>query len=63
MTLCTRCSQALSRDEIGLSRKLINRGTTSFYCFACLEDMFHIPRTKLDEMIEAYRSAGCSMFL
>ena len=41
----------------------INRATTKLYCFACLEAMFHIPREKLDEMIEAYRSAGCTLFL
>lgn len=63
MMTCARCGKPIESDEAGLSRKLINRATTKLYCFACLEDMFHIPREKLDEMIAAYRSAGCTLFL
>lgn len=60
---CACCQRPIERDEAGLSRKLINRATTKLYCFACLEEMFRIPRAKLDEMIEAYRSSGCTLFL
>ena len=29
---CARCGKPLSSDETGLSRKLINRCTTVFFC-------------------------------
>ncbi len=63
MMTCAQCGAPIGRDEAGLSRKLINRATPKLYCFACLEAMFRIPRERLDEMIEAYRSAGCTLFL
>lgn len=63
MMTCCQCGAKIGRDEAGLSRKLINRATTRLYCFACLEEMFRIPREKLDEMIESFRSAGCTLFL
>ena len=48
---CHVCGQALTRDEIGLSKKLINRGTN-----------FHVPEDTLRQMIERFREAGCSLF-
>ena len=60
---CAKCGKALCHDEAGLTRKLINRGATEFYCFDCLGDMFHVSREKLDQMIEDFRAAGCTLFL
>ena len=62
MTLCAKCGKALCSDEIGLTYKLINRGSTEFFCFDCLGEMFHASRQKLDEMVEAFREAGCVFF-
>ena len=63
MTACAGCGAPLSRDEAAMSRKLINRGTEKLYCWNCLGGMFRISREKLQEMAEAFRRAGCTLFL
>ena len=41
---CAKCGKTISSDEVGLTCKLINRGSTQFYCFDCLSAMFHASR-------------------
>ena len=60
---CAQCGRALTRDEEGLSRKLINRGTHLFYCLDCLAQMYHTDSETLRGMIERFRQAGCTLFL
>ncbi len=59
---CVRCKAALSRDEIGLHKKLVNRGSTEYLCIKCLSADFKIPEEKLRELIEHYRRMGCTLF-
>ena len=59
---CACCGRELTNDETGLSRKLINRGTTVFYCLSCLSRDFRVPEAELLDMIERYRAAGCTLF-
>ncbi len=59
---CADCGKELTRDETGLSRKLISRATSLFYCLDCLEKRFRIPKETLTEMIERFREAGCTLF-
>ena len=63
MTCCKDCGQPLSRDEIGLTRKLINRGLTQFYCYDCLGRMFRMDRQALMALADSFRAAGCTLFL
>ena len=59
---CAKCGKTISSDEVGLTCKLINRGSTQFYCFDCLGAMFHASRATLEEMIRSFREAGCTLF-
>ena len=59
---CAGCGRCLTGDETGLSRKLISRGTTGFYCLSCLSGMFHTPVPQLQELIEHFRDSGCTAF-
>ena len=59
---CAQCGQVLTSDEIGLSRKLINRGTTMFFCLRCMCVRFSTDEKTLGDMIERFRNAGCAMF-
>lgn len=60
---CARCGKELTRDETGLSRKLISRATTIFFCIDCLAAEYRISAAQLREMIEHFRQAGCTLFL
>ena len=32
---CKQCGRILTKDEIGLHKKLYNRGATSYFCIDC----------------------------
>ena len=59
---CARCGRELTPDEMGLSRKLINRGTQVFFCLTCLAEDFRLPEAELLEMIQRFRAGGCTLF-
>lgn len=59
---CEECGRELTSDEVGLSKKLINRGTTVHYCISCLSRRFNLSEEKLRELCEHFRAAGCSLF-
>lgn len=63
MEKCMRCGATLSLDEIGLHKKLVNRGSTTFCCIHCLSKEFKVSEAELRDLIERYRRAGCSLFL
>ena len=48
MEYCKNCKAALSRDEIGLHKKLLGRYATEFLCKACLAKEFNVSTALLD---------------
>lgn len=60
--LCRSCHSPLSRDEAGLTRKLINRGCTEFLCYDCLAKHFRVSVDLLKEKVEHFREMGCMLF-
>ena len=59
---CLRCHSALNRDEIALTKKLINRGCQDYYCISCLAAHFQVETRVLEEKIEYFKSIGCTLF-
>ena len=62
MENCLSCGCELTRDEIGLSKKLINRGATEYKCIACLSAYYQVSEQRLRELTEQYRAQGCTLF-
>ena len=62
MDLCAGCQTKLDSDEIGLTKKLINRGCTDFYCVNCLSKRLNLSVERLRELAERYRASGCTLF-
>ena len=62
MSKCVKCSKELVPDEIGLTKKLINRGATEFYCIDCLAEKFECSTELLEKKIEHFRNMGCTLF-
>ena len=60
--VCIRCHAPLSSDEVGLTKKLINRGSTEFQCYACLAEHFRVSVELLKEKVEQFREMGCLLF-
>ncbi len=59
---CRKCGTILTCDEIGATRKLINRGTDVFYCLDCLAEAFDITREDIEKKIVYFKETGCTLF-
>ena len=60
---CYVCGkQPLSKDEIGLSKKLIDKKTTKFYCLSCLAEQLEVTEEELLAKIEEFKQEGCTLF-
>ena len=59
---CKTCGAPLDRDDIGATKKLVNRGATSFYCVGCLAKFFSVEESLIRRKIEEFRHAGCTLF-
>lgn len=59
---CLRCGRPLTADEIAITKRLINRGTTEFYCVPCLAAWFEVTEQDIRDRIAYYRSIGCTLF-
>lgn len=62
MSQCMQCGRELSSDEIGLHKKMVNRGATEFLCLTCLAAFYHCEESLLLAKIEQFRSLGCALF-
>ena len=59
---CVNCHVRLTRDDIGLHRKLINRNATAYLCKKCLGEKFSMTMEECDTLIAHFRADGCHMF-
>lgn len=62
MSKCLKCGKTLTFDEMGLYKKLINRGATEFTCKKCLAEYLRVTEETLDGKIEQFRRDGCTLF-
>lgn len=62
MAQCMKCARELTSDEIGLHKKMINRGATEFMCLSCLARYYDCSEQLLLQKIEQFRAQGCTLF-
>ena len=63
MCNCMKCNRQLTSDEIGLFKKLVNRGSQQFMCLSCMSEYFEVSEAALSKKIEEYKKIGCTLFL
>lgn len=63
MAECIKCGKSLSANEIGLHKKMINRGATEFMCIDCLSAYFKVDKQLLLNKIEQFKKSGCTLFV
>lgn len=64
MAKCIRCGKdPLSYNEVGATKKFINRGATEFFCKRCLAAELHVTEERIDEKIEHFKRQGCLLFI
>ncbi|MDE6674204.1 MAG: hypothetical protein K2K19_05240 [Acetatifactor sp.] len=59
---CRECGRLLTRDEIGLHKKLFNRAAASFLCISCSAEYFGVTTGLLEEKIRQFKEMGCTLF-
>lgn len=60
---CYVCGKVpLTKDEIGLTKKIIDRKTTTFYCLSCLAEYLEVTEEELLAKIEEFKDEGCTLF-
>ena len=60
--ICRTCGRGLTADEIGIYKRMVNRGATDFLCASCLADYFKIDESLVYDKIEHFRAMGCTLF-
>ena len=60
---CTDCGAALKKDAIALSKKMLGRAITSFYCIDCLAVTLDCEPEDLAVKIQEFKEQGCALFL
>jgi hypothetical protein len=60
---CCMCGKEnLSRNEIGLTKKLLDEKAKQFYCFDCLVQYLEIDMEFLLLKLEEFKRGGCKFF-
>lgn len=59
---CVRCGAVLKKDDIALTRKMVNRGAREFFCVSCLAEHFELDEEILRVKIQEFRDMGCTLF-
>jgi len=58
-----KCGAELHPNEIGLHKKLVNRGSTEFMCMKCLSEFFKISIPDCEKLIKNFKEDGCHLFI
>jgi len=61
---CQYCHAELSRDEVGLSKKLFESETKKgkYSCMQCMSEMLEVSKDDLQAKIEEFKRQGCKLF-
>lgn len=60
---CIACGKKdLSKNEIGINKKLLGEGVDNYYCLDCLADYLGVTIDEILEKIEDFRAEGCKLF-
>lgn len=64
MKTCISCGkEPLTKDEIGINKKLLDEQIECFYCMDCLADYLEVDSQDLLDKIEEFKEEGCKLFL
>ena len=60
---CYLCEkEALSKNEIGLTLKILGKNSKKFYCLDCLAEHLEVDTEFLLAKIEDFKEQGCKLF-
>lgn len=60
---CKLCYKSpLSKDEIGINKKMLGNNVNSFFCLECLSDYLECTKEELLDKIQEFKEEGCTLF-
>jgi uncharacterized protein YlaI len=60
---CYVCEKEnLSKNDIGLTKKLLDKDTRIFYCIDCLAEYLEVDSEFLLAKVEEFKEQGCDLF-
>lgn len=60
---CVICGKTdLSKDTIGINKKLLGVGIRNYYCMDCLAEYLGCSVQELLDKIEEFKEEGCKLF-
>lgn len=59
---CVSCNKSITRDEKGISMKLLGEDIQNYYCLECLADFLEVTISDLMDKIEEFKEEGCTLF-
>lgn len=61
--ICITCGQEkLSKNTVGINKKLLGESITSYYCMDCLACYLDVTVEDLKDKIEEFKEDGCKLF-
>ena len=52
----------MSKNEIGLTKKLLDKDSKRFYCLGCLAEYLEVDTELLLAKVEEFKAQGCKLF-
>ena len=60
---CYVCGKTpFSKNEVGLTKKIIDKKAQRFYCLPCLAEYLEVTEEELLAKIEEFKNEGCKLF-
>lgn len=60
---CIACGKSsLSKNEIGINKKLLGMQSKNFYCLECLASCLEVNPQDILDKIEDFKNDGCKLF-
>ena len=56
------CKENISKDEIGINKKLLGESILEYYCMDCLAEYLEVSVEDLEDKIEEFKEQGCTLF-
>lgn len=63
MKKCCDCEKILTKDEIGMSRKMLGKDTDNYFCLECMAEYLDTTIEELLDRIEMFKEEGCTLFM
>ncbi len=59
---CFGCGGVADKNAVGLSKKLLGKNVSKFFCLSCLAENLGVSVEDLIAKIEEFKREGCKLF-